>query len=77
MYIEEKWQAKSGWCTNTLRLKIDKKLNSLHYTTIAQQLLKNTDPNVDHHAGWKWFIHGPKRRKQNQLQSLELSYWLT
>ena len=27
---------------------------------------------VDQHTGDKWFIHGTKRRKDNQLQSLEL-----
>ena len=27
---------------------------------------------VDQHTGGKWLIHGPKRRKDNQLQSLEL-----
>ena len=26
---------------------------------------------VDYHAGGKWFIHGPKRRKENQLLSLK------
>ena len=28
--------------------------------------------NVDEHTGGKWLIHGTKRRKDNQLQSLEL-----
>ena len=27
---------------------------------------------VDQHTGGKWLIHGNKRRKDNQLQSLEL-----
>ena len=27
---------------------------------------------VDKHTGCKWLIHGTKRRKDNQLQSLEL-----
>ena len=27
---------------------------------------------LDQHAGGKWLIHGTKRRKDNQLQSLEL-----
>ena len=27
---------------------------------------------VDQHRGGKWLIHGTKRRKDNQLQSLEL-----
>ena len=28
--------------------------------------------NVDRHARGKWLIHGTKRRKDNQLHSLEL-----
>ena len=27
---------------------------------------------VDQHTGGKWLIHGTKRHKNNQLQSLEL-----
>ena len=27
---------------------------------------------VDQHTGGKWLIHGTKRRRYNQLQSLEL-----
>ena len=27
---------------------------------------------LDQHTGGKWFIHGAKRHKDNQLQSLEL-----
>ena len=30
-------------------------------------------PKVDKHTGGKWLIHGTKRRKDNQLQSLELN----
>ena len=29
-------------------------------------------PKVDQHTGGKWLIHGTKRHKDNQLQSLEL-----
>ena len=29
-------------------------------------------PKVDQHTGGKWLIHATKRRKDNQLQSLEL-----
>ena len=28
--------------------------------------------NVDQHTGGKWLIHGTRRRKDNQSQSLEL-----
>ena len=30
----------------------------------------NVSRKVDYHAGGKWFIHGPKRHKENQLLSL-------
>ena len=36
----------------------------------------NVSRKVDYHAGGKWFIHGPKRRKENQLLSLKHSCWL-
>ena len=29
---------------------------------------------VDQHAGGKWLIHDTKRRKDNQLQSLTISF---
>ena len=32
---------------------------------------------VDQHTGGKWLIHGTKRRKVNQLQSLELPCRIT
>ena len=34
--------------------------------------LKPDFQNVDQHTGGNWLIHGTKRRKDNQLQSLEL-----
>ena len=37
----------------------------------------NVSRKVDYHAGGKWFIHGPKRRKENQLLSLKHSCWLS
>ena len=30
---------------------------------------------VDQHAGGKWLIHGTKRHKDDQLQSLQLPCW--
>ena len=30
--------------------------------------------NVDQHTGGKWLIHDTKRRKDNQLHSLEVPY---
>ena len=38
------------------------------------QKQKLDSKNVDQHRGGKWLIHGTKRRKDNQLQSLELPY---
>ena len=32
---------------------------------------------VDQHTRGKWLIHGTKRHKDNQLQSLELPYKLS
>ena len=38
----------------------------------ANWCLKIDFQKVDQHAGGKWLIHGTKRRKDNQLQSLKL-----
>ena len=32
---------------------------------------------MDHHTGGKSFTHGPKRRKENHFQGLELPCWLS
>ena len=32
---------------------------------------------ADYHAGGKWFIHGPKHHKENQLLSLKHHCWLS
>ena len=32
---------------------------------------------VDHYIGGKWLIHGTRRHKDNQLQSLELPCWIS
>ena len=37
----------------------------------------NVSRKVDYHAGGKWFIHGPKRHKENQLLSLKHPCWLS
>ena len=37
----------------------------------------NVSRKMDYHAGGKWFIHGPKRRKENQLLSLKHPCWLS
>ena len=36
----------------------------------------NVSRKVDYHAGGKWFIHGPKRRKENQLLSLKHPWYI-
>ena len=35
-------------------------------------IILNDFQKMDQHTGGKWLIHGTKRRKDNQLQSLEL-----
>ena len=37
----------------------------------------NVSRKVDYNAGGKWLIHGPKRRKENQLLSLKHPCWLS
>ena len=37
----------------------------------------NVSRKVDYHSGGKWFIHGPKRCKENQLLSLKHLCWLS
>ena len=34
-------------------------------------------PKVGQNTGGKWLIHGTKRRKDNQVQSLELPYTIS
>ena len=47
------------------------KSSPLYQNYTPTVILKNTDPKVDYHTRGKWFIHGPKRRKENQLHSLK------
>ena len=42
-----------------------------HSKLTYQLLFQSVSRKLDHHAGGKWFIHGPKRRKENQLLSLK------
>ena len=57
--------------------KVQKYINKYYYSQAYQtyipivvlKIVKSR--KVDHHAGGKWFIHGPKRRNENQLLSLE------
>ena len=48
-----------------------------HFKRTYQLAFWNVSRNVDYHAGGKWFIHGPKRRKENQLLSLKHPCWFS
>ena len=44
------------------------------YTLIV--IFESKPKKVEHHAGGKWLIHGPRRHKENQLQNPKPSCWL-
>ena len=46
--------------------KYDKYMKS-HSKLTYQLSFSNVSRKLDYHAGGKWFIHGPKRHKENQL----------
>ena len=48
----------------------DNKYMKYHSKLTYQLSSWNVSRKVDYHAGGKWSIHGPKRRKENQLPSL-------
>ena len=52
--------------------KNNKKLLSLMSNLQTYYHFKLDFQKVDQHTGGKWLIHGKKRHKDNQLQSLEL-----
>ena len=52
--------------------KKQKKMFSLMSNLQTYYHFKLDFQKVDQHTGGKWLIHGTKRRKDNQLQSLEL-----
>ena len=54
------------------QLKNNERLFSFMSNLQAYYNCKLDFQNVDQHTPGKWLIHGPKRRKDNQLQSLEL-----
>ena len=65
---------KVSYC-KTLRcetIKINKKSFSFMSNSQTYYHLKLDFQNVDQHTGGNSLIHGTKRRKDNQLQSLEL-----
>ena len=53
-------------------IKNNKKMFSLMSNLQTYYHFKLDFQKVDQHTGGKWLIHGTKRRKDNQLQSLEL-----
>ena len=57
-------------------VKMQKKWRfTIHYVKPAAQLSFKIDfQKVDQHIGGKWLIHGTKRCKHNELQSLKLPY---
>ena len=57
---------------NNETIKHTKKLFSLMSNLQTYYHFKLDFQKVDQYTGVKWFIHGTKCRKYNQLQSLEL-----
>ena len=53
-------------------IKNNKKIVSLMSNLQTYYHFKLDFQKVDQHTGSKWLIHGTKRHKDNQLQSLEL-----
>ena len=57
---------------------IDQYQIRLHFVKLTQQMsFRNLNLKLDPHTGGKWFIHGPKKRKANQLLSQKHSCWLS
>ena len=57
--------------------KNNNKYMKYHSKLTYQLSYRNVSRKVDYHAGGKWFVHGPKRRKKNQLLSLKHPCWLS
>ena len=55
-------------------IKTMKTLFSIMSNLQTRYYFKTDFQKVDQHTGGKRLIHGPKYRKDNQLQSLELPY---
>ena len=49
--------------------RYNNKYMKYHSKLTYQLSFWNVSRKVDYHAGGKWFIHGPKRCKENQLLS--------
>ena len=80
LICEEELSAKPGWCIK-IWIKTRNQENNpqtLHHVNLSYQLtIKNLNRKVDYLTGGKWFIHGPKHRKENQLLILEHPRWLS
>ena len=48
-----------------------------HSKLTYQMSFWNVSRKEDYHAGSKWFLHGPKRRKENQMLNLKHPCWLS
>ena len=66
---------KASYC-KALRCETNKKLQKVIFVLPNLQTyhFKLDFEKVDQHTGGKWLIHGTKRGKDTQLQSLELPY---
>ena len=60
------------WESKTTTKISKKKLLSLISNLQTYYHFKLDFQKADQHTGGKWLIHGTKRRKDNELQSLEL-----
>ena len=69
-YILKHYDTCKYICTNMF--KTMKKV--FHCVKLTKPLsLKTRFPKMDQHTGGKWLIHGTKHRKDNRLQSLEVT----
>ena len=67
----------TGFMHETVNRARNYKYMKYHSKLTHQLSFWNVSRKVDYHAGGKWFIHGPKRRKENQLLSLKHPCWLS
>ena len=59
------------------RGKNNNRYSKSHSKLIYQLLFWNVSRKADYRAGDKWFIHDPKRRKENRFLSLKHPCWLS
>ena len=87
------WKIREHFCTSQTEpsKKFQRTFASRTYKDYKKiedilSIMSNLQPNcclkvdfqkVDQHAGGKWLIHHTKCRKDNQLQSMKLSCWMS